>query len=75
MLDLEAGVSIAVMSLSYWFSHACVHVVYKIPYRRARVWPSGCAREQRYLAYKCSRDSEPYMIVFSTFKSCDQTPN
>ena len=33
--------------------------VYKIPYRRARAWPSGCiafrpsaSREQRYLAYK-----------------------
>ena len=33
-------------------------VVYKIPYRRARAWPSGCSafrpsasREQRYLAY------------------------
>ena len=33
--------------------------VYKIPYRRARAWPSGCfrpsaSREQRYLAYKKS---------------------
>ena len=32
-------------------------LVYKIPYRRARAWPSGCrlpsaSREQRYLAYK-----------------------
>ena len=26
-------------------------VVYKIPYRRARAWPSA-SREQRYLAYK-----------------------
>ena len=31
-------------------------IVYKIPYRRARAWPSGCirpsaSREQRYLAY------------------------
>ena len=38
---------------------AGVLVVYKIPYRRARAWPSGCigllavcAREQRNLAYK-----------------------
>ena len=36
-----------------------VSVVYKIPYRRARAWPSGwfslsaeCACEQRHLAYK-----------------------
>ena len=28
-------------------------VVYKIPYRRARAWPSA-SREQRYLAYKPS---------------------
>ena len=33
--------------------------VYKIPYRRARAWPSGCfrpsaSREQRYLAYNKS---------------------
>ena len=26
-------------------------LVYKIPYRRARAWPSA-SREQRYLAYK-----------------------
>ena len=23
----------------------------------------------------CARDSEPYVIVFSTFKSCDQKPD
>ena len=28
-------------------------IVYKIPYRRARAWPSA-SREQRYLAYKIS---------------------
>ena len=37
-------------------------IVYKIPYRRARAWPSGClkaecAREQRYLAYKVKNTS------------------
>ena len=33
-------------------------LVYKIPYRRARAWPSGfrpsASREQRYLAYNRS---------------------
>ena len=39
---------------------AAAEFVYKIPYRRARAWPSGCSafrpsasREQRYLAYNC----------------------
>ena len=27
-------------------------LVYKIPYRRARAWPSVAPREQRFLAYK-----------------------
>ena len=35
---------------------SCISLVYKIPYRRARAWPS--AREQRYRAYKYfTRDS------------------
>ena len=42
---LLLGNHVTVMSLSYWFSHAC------------------------------ARDSEPYVIVFSIFKSCDQTPD
>ena len=41
------------------------NIVYKIPYRRARAWPSGCIafrpsalREQRYLAYNI----QPYVV-------------
>ena len=34
------------VSAGYWMPA----VVYKIPYRRARAWPSA-SREQRYLAY------------------------
>ena len=42
-------------------------VVYKIPYRRARAWPSAsreqrpsASREQRYLAYKVSGYSKHF---------------
>ena len=39
------------------YVQACIQVVYKIPYRRARAWPRPSAsREQRYLAYKYTRD-------------------
>ena len=39
-------------------------LVYKIPYRRARTWPSSCflaerAREKRYLAYNPNPDLNP----------------
>ena len=57
------------------------HVVYKIPYRRARTWPSvaraspSASREQRYLAYKvaCYSGSWPILgrklaILVSFFK-------
>ena len=33
-----------------------VGIVYKIPYRRARAWPSA-SREQRYIAYKGRQSS------------------
>ena len=38
-----------------WILFVCqsyVENVSKMPYRHARAWPSGCAREQRCLAYK-----------------------
>ena len=45
------------MPQEHWPYLICTMFVYKIPYRRARAWPSGQARpsasaEQRYLAYK-----------------------
>ena len=42
-------------------------VVYKIPYRRARAWPSA-SREQRYLAYNPKNTPKNFLFkVFSKF--------
>ena len=56
-------------------------VVYKIPYRRARAWPSA-SREQRYLAYKmggsiikCSSRLRPFTgTAVARSAECVETP-
>ena len=58
------------------FVYTIIRLVYKIPYRRARAWPSGfrpsASREQRYLAYNNSTRfvfHRNYYIIYCLFCS------
>ena len=70
-LDFEIAVDQQNNANDQTFEGFRTPVVYKIPYRRARTWPCGCAREQRYLAYKDSGcppvpagQPRPYLVNF-----------
>ena len=58
-------------------THTRIIIVYKIPYRRARAWPSGCSafrpsasREQRYLAYKNNNSFNEIKQIENILDNC-----